>query len=362
MNRSASHPARSGEFLSRLHDGDLTAAERVQFESHRAHCADCRNAAAEFEAALLLYRSSRPRPAAPDLSARILRKLQSSAPRRSPFGVTFGIDLRWAGAFAAALLAVIIGSAVILRREAFERRVLRETSAIPVLMERDASNSNVVKDQTAPTPRTIDREDSRRAAAAPPKISSRKTESFAPAPSEPAGPATSTARIAAAGGLAGTEVSAARESQGRVASSQRVESKPEAPAAAQRKTNPPALADRAGGEGSLSSNLALDSSTIRSRLDITAIDEAGAAPPLLNGTEVELPAELHGRDFRLIVETSGRVREVTPIETGLRKKSILRQEPARSDAAPAEEKAAHPLKTLRFQPGDRPRILRVLVE
>jgi len=363
MNRSAPHPARSAEFLSRLHDGDLTAAERVQFESHRAHCAECRNAAAQFEAALSLYRSSRPRPAAPDLSARILRKLQSSTPRRSPFGVTFGIDLRWAGAFAAALLAVMIGSAVLLRREAGERRVLRETAAIPVLMERDSTNANVVKDQAAPTTPTIDLQDTRRAAAAAPGVSSRKTaDSFSPAPPAPARTGNSTARIAAARGLAGAEVSSARESLGRVASAQPVESKPEAPAAAQRTANSPAPADRAGGEGSLSSNLSLDSSATRVHLDITAADEAGAAPLLLNGAHVELPTELHGREFRLIVETTGHVREVTAIDTGLRKKAILRQEAARSDAGAAEEKAAHPLKALRFEPGDRPRILRVRIE
>ena len=66
---AGSHPARSAEFLSRLHDGELSPAERAHFESHRAHCAECRAAAAEFEAALALYRSShrarRPRTSPP---------------------------------------------------------------------------------------------------------------------------------------------------------------------------------------------------------------------------------------------------------------------------------------------------------
>ena len=42
---AGSHPARSPEFLSRLHDGELSPAERAHFESHRAHCAECRGAA-----------------------------------------------------------------------------------------------------------------------------------------------------------------------------------------------------------------------------------------------------------------------------------------------------------------------------
>src|SRR6185295_7944727 len=97
-------------FLSRLHDGELTAAERAHFESHRAHCAECRAAAAEFEKALSLFRATTTSPPASDLPARILRQLASTTRRRPPFGVVFGIDIKWAGALSAALLAVIIGS------------------------------------------------------------------------------------------------------------------------------------------------------------------------------------------------------------------------------------------------------------
>src|SRR5215471_9393212 len=107
MSQIAPHPARDAEFLSRLHDGELNAAERAQFESHRAHCAECRNAAFDFEAALSLYRSSRPRPASPDLSSRILRKLQQSNRRSAPLGGSVALNLRWAGAFAAAIIAAI---------------------------------------------------------------------------------------------------------------------------------------------------------------------------------------------------------------------------------------------------------------
>jgi hypothetical protein len=124
------HPARSPEFLSRLHDQELTPAERAHFESHRAHCAECRTAAAEFEAALALFRSSGPRPASPDLAARILRKLQQNdSRRRLRFGPTFGIDLRWAGAFAAAVVAAVIASSVVVRNESRPAAILLKSPA-----------------------------------------------------------------------------------------------------------------------------------------------------------------------------------------------------------------------------------------
>ncbi len=131
MKNNNAHPARSAEFLSRLHDGELTASERAHFESHRAHCAECRKAALEFEAALSLFRASTTSAPPPDLSARILRRLQAASPRRPPFGVVFGINLKWASAFAVAILATIAGSLVMIR---VRRRFLcscRRASAKP---------------------------------------------------------------------------------------------------------------------------------------------------------------------------------------------------------------------------------------
>ena len=84
------HPARSLEFLSRLHDGELSAAERAHFESHRAHCAECRKAAADFEATLALYRTDGTSPAPSDLSSRILRRLQAANRAPPAFGVSSG--------------------------------------------------------------------------------------------------------------------------------------------------------------------------------------------------------------------------------------------------------------------------------
>ena len=77
VSRAAAHPARSLDFLSRLHDGELTAAERAHFESHRAHCDECRRAAADFEATLASYRTTGTPAAKPDLAARILRRLET---------------------------------------------------------------------------------------------------------------------------------------------------------------------------------------------------------------------------------------------------------------------------------------------
>ena len=109
------HPADSAEFLSRLHDGDLEPAEAAAFESHRAECADCRASVAAFERALSAYREAPVPPASSDLSARILKKIRATSPSRRPFGVTFGIDVRWAGVLAAALLVLIIGAPVFSR-------------------------------------------------------------------------------------------------------------------------------------------------------------------------------------------------------------------------------------------------------
>ena len=110
------HPARSTEFLSRLYDGELTAADRDAFEAHRASCEECRRAADAFAATLAAFRSSPTAPPAADLSARILRKIRAQSPSRRPFGVMFGIDVRWAGVFIAALLVVLISTPLVLRR------------------------------------------------------------------------------------------------------------------------------------------------------------------------------------------------------------------------------------------------------
>src|SRR5262249_33955144 len=117
MTWNKNHPARSHAFLSRLHDGDLEPSERAHFEAHRAHCAECRTAAAEFERALSLFRSARSSPPPADMANRVLRKLRSVEARsRSPFGRALAVDWRWASAFAVALLVLLIGAPIALRQ------------------------------------------------------------------------------------------------------------------------------------------------------------------------------------------------------------------------------------------------------
>ena len=378
MSSLAPHPARSVEFLSRLLDGELTAAERAQFESHRAHCAECRRAASEFESALALFRSSRPRPAAADLSARILRKLQAGNRRRSSFGVSFGIDLRWAGAFAAALLAVLIGSTVVVRREAAQRRLASESAPIPVTMERDRSVfGNAKEPASAPAP------------AAPPQSSATASEPARegalenkPAFRESASSKTlksSSSDEKLAGGkarakdkLQDNEISRG-DADNRINAAKPSESKFEAQSGAARQAaapRPPSAAaggrvgEKPGGEGAYALDGVADSAAARPSLKILAGDDWGSVPTLLNAAQIDLPLDLRGREFVLVVEASGRVREVQPIQKGLQKKTAAREE-ERAQVQAWQEKAdkdSEALRNLRFVPGDRPRRLRVSVE
>ena len=84
----------------------------------------------------------------------------------------------------------------------------------------------------------------------------------------------------------------------------------------------------------------------------------------MNAAQIELPLDLRGREFVLVVEASGRVREVQPIQKSLRKKTIAREE-ERAQVQAWQEKAdkdSEALRSLRFVPGDRARRLRVSVE
>jgi anti-sigma factor RsiW len=140
MNNDSVHPARSPDFLSRLHDGELTAGERAHFESHRAHCSECRRAASEFEAALSLFRASSTSPPSTDLARRILRKLEATAPQRRRFGIVHGIHPKWAAGFAVAVIAAVLGSAIVLEREAARKAILRQ-SPIPVLLQKERNQA-----------------------------------------------------------------------------------------------------------------------------------------------------------------------------------------------------------------------------
>jgi hypothetical protein len=367
MSQIAAHPARDAEFLSRLHDGELNAAERAQFESHRAHCAECRSAAFDFESALSLYRASRPRPAAPDLSARILHKLQQSHRRRPAFGSSFGIDLRWAGAFAAAVIAAIIGFSIVARQEAV-RKMAAPAEAIPVTME-----GSIRKMEEAPKP-------SSEAPAKPspshgyfrresalakdtardneetgqPKAAARMQAPAAPANAASAPPAAERKELAARDKTAALapepqttdRLDVARNAAGTSQQSQQ---------------SGGVLLDRSGGEGGTGYLIdGVDAQAVH--ITIAAAD-GGSTPELLADQKIDLPASERGREYSLSVDPQGRVSDV-------RRAGVVRQKAARAPSSadekqPAAAQAVKPpqaLWDLRFHPADRPRLVLVKVE
>jgi hypothetical protein len=345
---SNNHPARDAEFLSRLHDGDLSAAERAHFESHRAHCAECRRAAAEFESALSLYRSSRPTPASPDLAGRILRKLQTGpgAPRRSRFGPSFGIDLRWAGAFAAAVVAAIVGSTIVGRHEAREGMARATGPApIPIVVQSRAEAT------PPPAPGPVSSAPAQPKASEPPRRGAfaagqaSKNEVAAPKENPAAkekkeqGPASSQDRLEnAESGLAGklAEAQPYREED----RTERQRAKLEAPAMMAQKAAPaPAAAAPAPVPA-----------TVRVRVE--ALD--GIAAPEVAG-DVRVPASLRGHSWILVVEPDGRVREARE-QVALDKRADAAAKDEPGEAAPKE------ILDLRFTPGDRGRRVLVRVE
>jgi hypothetical protein len=314
------HPARSLDFLSRLHDGELSPAERAHFESHRAHCAECRKAAAEFEEALAVYRTAGTSAPPSDLAARILRRLESSNRRRAPFGVTFGIDLRWAGAFTAALLAVIFGYAVLGRQEAHkipvsfapppsapptvaERLLARETADAPLPHQR-------AKAETAPRARPEPQ-------ASAPGLLLDTVEEKAPAKKELAAAAPPSAQ---ADNLARSTPGPAQMPARSTLETRQAVARPAAVAAAS------------------------------IRVFVTPLDSEGEAPALRNAAEIAFRPEDRGQ-YVLVVGADG-----APLE-------VSSPDAARDPRAAALSKTAvESLHKLRFQAGDRTRRLLVRVE
>ncbi len=367
---AGSHPSRSPEFLSRLHDGELSPAERAHFESHRAHCAECRGAAAEFEAALALYRSSHPKPASPDLAARILRKLQVGRNRRPSFGPTFGIDLRWAGAFAAAVIATIVGSAIVAKNEAGERRLAREAPIrVSVVQEEKGQTTEASRPNPAP-PAAIAKngvtgatgatgtlgKESRRMRALPPKTrQEQQSVRVAEAPRENA----TKDELSAAG--SSREKSKTVEADAPASPPSRLAMKNAAPAPPQVAAQAPLLdaaapgsaraSERAGGEGSVAGFAEGPGRPLR--LQVLQADGAGSPPELLQTRDGDIPTSLRGRSFILVVDAAGRVKNAVPAG----------KEPREEEAAnDARKDDASPLLSLRFAPGDHQRRLLLRVE
>ena len=324
------HPARSPEFLSRLHDGEVPAAEAAAFAAHRAACAECREAADAFARSLAAFRSAEPAPAAADLSARILRKIRAQSPSRRPFGVMFGIDIRWAGVFVAALLVVLLSAPALLRRPEAPPGAAAPSSIPARIVDGGPAKESV---KVAPQARA----DTRAEAAAPPAPALEKAKDEA-AMRAPAAPPAVIAEAPA-------EEEKSRPSAGA----------PRAKALGPVLRRQVTAAESAGGEAGAAN--AADPIAAAPRLTVRAVDGQGTPPALASRIPEEAFAPLRGREFVLVVEAQGRVRDVLPSsETGF---------VARSDARMA---AAHPpgaldaLRALRFAPGDRPRRLVVRVE
>ena len=351
MKNDAVHPARSADFLSRLHDGELTPAERAHFESHRAHCADCRGAASQFEAALSLFRSSSTSPPPPDLSARILRKLRTIPAHRPTFGVVFGINLKWAAAFSTAIIAVIIGSAVMLQRDSARKIATRETP-IPVLLRRRAQVPQ------APAPSAEGRLDRPREKAG--DAGARRE----PPPAPSSASATIDGRLAPSGSPRYAAAPPEQKLKAQPSEDRAAEQPAEELAArssrvmgaepSQLRQNP----ERAGGEGAATSSAASPEPGAPARLVLVSLDGQGDAPEIVSAGVAELLSDLRGRQYFLLVEASGRVREARP-----NGKEQLRKRARAKDALENAAAAAPPsVWSLRFRPTDRARRLLLRIE
>ncbi|HZI66642.1 MAG TPA: zf-HC2 domain-containing protein [Thermoanaerobaculia bacterium] len=317
---SRQHPGRSADFLSRLHDGELDPGERAHFEAHRAHCAECRRAALEFEDALSLFRSARSRPPQADLAGRILRKIQTSPRPRAPFGRRFRTDLGWAALLLTGIFALLLSV---------------QTPQTPVVV-----SFPTPAPETAPPAQAepgvaepLEDEDS---------DSRNRNSHVAPAAPKPDAPARDSApvRPVAEGTGAAPPATALEKETATSAEPDRAEPRP-------------ALAAESGRAGGAAA--ATESSTASPlRLSIEAIDGHGSPPPLLSEARLALPASYRGHEFILHVDSQGKVSEVRPGPSRERREETGRL------AAPAPAPAA--LSELEFKPGNRPRRLLVRFE
>jgi hypothetical protein len=405
MTWNKNHPARSHAFLSRLHDGDLQPSERAHFEAHRAHCASCRTAAAEYERALSLFRSARSSPPPADMANRVLRKLQTyPSSRRTPFGNLFAIDWRWASAFAAALLVLLIGAPFALKQQ--DKATVRPEGPISVALqdrERGAASApappasfeearrapasapareapQALRKQNAPAPPRRDEKqgadslqnrylvDGVEVAEAKPAAPQAKLESEAAAPSKSQANAQGETRAyAQAPPASNRQAGAAIVMQNqagdrdRAAQANRANENAATPVAAA--ANQVQVQERSGGEGGRDAVLVSGNSPVLdrpTRIVVQVLDALGSAPDLVGRPEEPDLTALRGRSFVLVVAASGHVKDVRENADKKSADADLK----RRDAQIAKEKdaAADPLKRLRFKVGERPRRLLVRVE
>jgi hypothetical protein len=322
MTSAPIHPAASHAFLSRLHDGELSPAEAARFQSHRETCAGCREAVDTFERALAVYRAAPTGAPSSDLSARILRKVRAQSPSRRPFGVTFGIDMRWAGAMVAAILVALVAAPILLRKG-----VPRSSAPIPVVLDSRAEPGAAAK--TAETdekvPETAPSAPAR-AAAAPP--APRQAMAASPEEKDAAKKAEASDRFAAA----------APSMAGRVAAPELA-----APAARAREDAP----EKMGDLGELAASPSAE--VPNAHLSIRALDGKGQPPAIASRIPAAQLERLRGQSFEVLVGADGVVQEVISPEPG-------------ANAIQKKKDGTEALGGLRFAAGEAPRRLLLRIE
>jgi hypothetical protein len=318
-----SHPARSVDFLSRLHDGELDASERARFEAHRARCGECRRAAIEFEDAISLFRSTRSAPPRSDLAARILRKVQTTNRPRTPFPRRFQVDLGWAALALTALFAVLITTPLLLRERRPEPR-----EGIVLFVTPAPSSPAEPPVREAPQEKSRDRE---LRPAAPPEVRQQA----------PAG-----------GSAAGARELEDHAEADRSAPPSAERPQPQAAAAA------PPQAAGAVGEGEAS--IRMDAPAAPLRYSVREVDGFGAPPALLSDARLELPPGERGREYVLVVDAQGAVQSVSRASS----EDSGSPAPSARDRRMARAEAATPpaLSRLRFAPGNQPRRLLLRID
>lgn len=312
------HPARSVDFLSRLHDGELDAGERARFESHRAHCAECRRSVVEFEDAIALFRSTRSSPPRSDLAGRILRKVQSTNRPRTPFPRRFQIDLGWAALMLTALFAVLIMTPILGRRN---------PATVPPASPTPGEKPSIIGGQPSiivelpPSEPAVPRE----APEAKRRAGDRLAGARPPAPRPPReeDQATGIAAVPRAEAGATRQLEPPGPAQAKESAARVGATAPEAPAG--------------GAVGDASTRM--ETATAPLRLSVREGDGFGAPPALRTIPRLALPPSERGREYVVLVDPQGTVTGVT-----------------------ADRETSGALTRIRFEPGPRPRRLIVRIE